>query len=62
MSAPFLRALARELGPMLRLALPVVVAELGWTAMATVDTLMVGRVSAATSEREAVKTTSNSTP
>ena len=30
---------------MLRLALPVVVAELGWTAMATVDTLMVGRLS-----------------
>lgn len=31
---------------MLRLATPVVVAELGWTAMATVDTLMVGRISA----------------
>ena len=31
---------------MLRLAVPVVVAELGWTAMATVDTLMVGRLSA----------------
>ncbi len=31
---------------MLRLAIPVVVAELGWTAMATVDTLMVGRISA----------------
>ena len=31
---------------MLRLATPVVVAELGWTAMATVDTLMVGRLSA----------------
>ena len=30
---------------MLRLALPVVVAELGWTAMATVDTLMAGRLS-----------------
>ncbi len=30
---------------MLRLATPVVVAELGWTAMATVDTLMVGRIS-----------------
>jgi MATE family multidrug resistance protein len=31
---------------MLRLAVPVVVAELGWTAMATVDTIMVGRLSA----------------
>ena len=30
---------------MFRLAFPVVVAELGWTAMATVDTLMVGRIS-----------------
>lgn len=29
---------------MVRLAVPVVVAELGWTAMATVDTLMVGRI------------------
>ena len=31
---------------MLRLAVPVVVTELGWIAMATVDTLMVGRLSA----------------
>jgi MATE family multidrug resistance protein len=31
---------------MLRLAIPVVIAELGWTAMATVDTIMVGRLSA----------------
>ncbi len=31
---------------MIRLALPVVVAELGWTAMGTVDTIMVGRLSA----------------
>lgn len=31
---------------MLRLAIPVVIAELGWTAMSTVDTLMVGRLSA----------------
>jgi len=31
---------------MLKLTFPVVVAELGWTAMATVDTLMVGRLSA----------------
>lgn len=31
---------------MVRLAVPVVVAELGWTAMGTVDTLMVGRLGA----------------
>jgi MATE family multidrug resistance protein len=31
---------------MLRLAVPVVIAELGWTAMATVDTIMVGRLGA----------------
>jgi MATE family multidrug resistance protein len=31
---------------MLRLAIPVVIAELGWTAMATVDTIMVGRLGA----------------
>lgn len=30
---------------MLRLATPVVVAELGWTTMGTVDTMMVGRLS-----------------
>ena len=30
-----------ELGPMLRLALPVVLAELGWMAMGIVDTIMV---------------------
>ncbi len=31
---------------MLRLAIPVVIAELGWTAMSTVDTIMVGRLGA----------------
>jgi MATE family multidrug resistance protein len=41
--APDLRA---ELPPLLRLAGPVVVAELGWMAMGLVDTIMVGRVSA----------------
>ncbi|MGH9461253.1 MAG: MATE family efflux transporter, partial [Vicinamibacteria bacterium] len=35
-----------ELKPMARLAGPVVAAELGWSFMGTVDTLMVGRVSA----------------
>jgi MATE family multidrug resistance protein len=39
-------AISQEVGPMLRLAGPVVLAELGWMAMGTVDTLMVGRLSA----------------
>ena len=42
-----LAALGAEWRPMLRLAVPVVFAELGWTAMGTVDTLMVGRLGAA---------------
>src|SRR4051794_17681979 len=33
-----------ELRPMLALASPVVVAEVGWVAMGIVDTLMVGRL------------------
>jgi MATE family multidrug resistance protein len=37
MSSP----LRSELGPMLRLALPVVLAELGWMSMGIVDTIMV---------------------
>jgi MATE family multidrug resistance protein len=41
-----LAGLSAEWRPMLRLALPVVVAELGWTTMSTVDTIMVGRLSA----------------
>ncbi len=41
-------ALAKhEIGPMLRLAAPLVAAELGWMAMFIVDTLMLGRVGAA---------------
>jgi MATE family multidrug resistance protein len=39
-------ALKSEWKPMLALAVPVVAAELGWVAMGTVDTMMVGRVSA----------------
>ncbi len=42
-----LQALRLELPPMLRLAGPVVLTELGWMAMGLVDTMMVGRVSAA---------------
>jgi len=40
-----LSAVRAELPPLLTLALPVVVAELGWIAMSVVDTMMVGRVS-----------------
>ncbi len=39
-----LRALERELKPMLALAGPVVLAELGWMSMGVVDTVMVGRI------------------
>lgn len=37
-------SLRSEFGPLLRLALPVVIAELGWMAMGVVDTIMVGRL------------------
>ena len=37
-------AIRRELVPMLRIAVPVVLAELGWMAMGVVDTIMVGRL------------------
>jgi MATE family multidrug resistance protein len=40
-------ALKLELPPMTRLAAPVVLSELGWMAMAVVDTIMVGHWSAA---------------
>src|SRR5262252_722810 len=33
-----------EIRPTLRLALPLVLAELGWMSMAIVDTMMVGRL------------------
>ncbi|HMD99888.1 MAG TPA: MATE family efflux transporter [Terriglobia bacterium] len=36
----------REIRPMTRLAVPIVLANLGWMTMAIVDTIMVGRVSA----------------
>jgi multidrug resistance protein, MATE family len=37
----------RELGPMLRLAGPVILAEIGWMSMGVVDTIMVGPLGAA---------------
>lgn len=37
-------SLRREIGPMLRLALPLVLAEVGWMVMGVVDTIMVGHL------------------
>ncbi len=37
-------SIRREIGPMVRLALPLVLAELGWMAMGVVDTIMVGHL------------------
>jgi multidrug resistance protein, MATE family len=42
---PRFRDLRYEFRPMFSLAVPVVVAELGWITMGMVDTLMVGRIS-----------------
>jgi len=39
----FSRYIAEEARPMLRLATPIVLAELGWMTMSVVDTMMVGR-------------------
>src|SRR6266700_2643657 len=39
-----LQTLRTEVGPTLRLAIPLVLAELGWMSMAIVDTMMVGRL------------------
>jgi MATE family multidrug resistance protein len=39
----FLHYIADEAKPMLRLALPIVLAEVGWMSMGIVDTMMVGR-------------------
>ena len=47
MTRQTLAALSRELKPMLSLATPVVVAEVGWIAMQIVDIAMVGRIGAA---------------
>jgi MATE family multidrug resistance protein len=38
------RLLLDELSPLLKLAIPVVLAELGWMLMGVVDTIMVGRI------------------
>ena len=39
----FSHYIADEVRPMLRLAIPLVLAELGWMTMGVVDTMMVGR-------------------
>jgi len=39
-----MKFIGKELPPLTRLALPIVAAELGWMAMAIVDTMMVGRL------------------
>lgn len=41
---PLLAHLREELRPTIKLALPLVLAELGWMTMAIVDTMMVGRL------------------
>src|SRR5436305_15207060 len=40
----YLNTLRSEVRPTVRLALPLVLAELGWMSMAIVDTMMVGRL------------------
>jgi MATE family multidrug resistance protein len=40
----FLATFRRELAPTLRLALPLILAEIGWMSMIIVDTMMVGRL------------------
>src|SRR5207245_2817135 len=40
----YLQTLRTEVRPTLRLALPLVLAELGWMSMTIVDTMMVGRL------------------
>jgi hypothetical protein len=43
---PVLESVRREWRPILSLALPLILAELGWMAMGIVDTIMVGRLPA----------------
>ena len=54
-----LKTLRSELGPTLRLALPLVLAELGWMSMAIVDTMMVGRLPNSATAMGAVSLGSN---
>ena len=54
-----LRTLRRELRPTVRLALPLVLAELGWMSMAIVDTVMVGHLPNSATAMGAVSLSSN---
>ena len=54
-----LRTLRAELGPTLRLAVPLVLAELGWMTMAIVDTIMVGHLPNSATAMGAVSLGSN---
>jgi multidrug resistance protein, MATE family len=54
-----LKTFRAELGPTLRLALPLVLAELGWMSMAIVDTMMVGRLPNSATAMGAVSLGSN---
>src|SRR5712692_3135444 len=54
-----LRALRNEFRPTLRLAIPLVLAELGWMGMAIVDTVMVGRLPNSATAMGAVSLGSN---
>jgi multidrug resistance protein, MATE family len=54
-----LTALRAEIRPTLRLALPLVLAELGWMSMAIVDTMMVGRLPDSAAAIGAVSVSSN---
>ena len=54
-----LRTLRLELRPTVRLALPLVLAELGWMSMAIVDTMMVGRLPNSATAMGAVSLGSN---
>jgi MATE family multidrug resistance protein len=44
MELEFANSFRAELRPMLRLAVPLIVAEIGWMSMGIVDTMMVGRL------------------
>ena len=54
-----LQTLRAELGPTLRLAVPLVLAELGWMSMAIVDTIMVGHLPNSATSMGAVSLGSN---
>jgi MATE family multidrug resistance protein len=54
-----LKTLRAELAPMVRLALPLVLAELGWMSMAIVDTIMVGHLPNSATAMGAVSLSSN---